>query len=174
MRSEKKRSLLMRALAARLAVTALVVGASAGVAAPDTSSLTPPAVPPSAVATPQVTEAWIRWLPGDLPAAAYLTVTNPGATPAALLGASSADYADVSLHRNEMNAGSMQMVGLDRLVIPAHTTLRFELSGYHLMLMQAARPIKPGDRVTITLRFADLPPLPVVFEVRKPDGSRAG
>jgi len=172
MRSEQNRSTRRHALAAGLGVSALVLCASAAVAKPDATNLAP-AVPPSAVATPQVTEAWIRWLPGDLPAAAYLTVTNPGATPAMLLGASSADYGDVSLHRNEMHAGSMQMLGLDRLVIPAHTTLRFELSGYHLMLMRAARPIKPGDRVTITLRFADLPPMPVLFEVRKPDGSRA-
>jgi hypothetical protein len=28
-------------------------------------------------------------------------------------------------------------------------------------------------RVTIILRFADAPPMPVEFEVRNPDGSRA-
>jgi copper(I)-binding protein len=65
------------------------------------------------------------------------------------------------------------MLPLARLVIPAHATLQFEHLGYHLMLMRATRPIKPGERVTLTLRFADTPPMPVVFEVRKPDGSRA-
>lgn len=173
MRSEKNRSRGMRAAAAWLVLSALMTVAIAAVAAPAATSLAPTA-PPSTVATPQVTEAWIRWLPGDLPAAAYVTVNNPGATPAILLGASSTDYADVSLHRSDMHDGSMQMMPLERLVIPAHGTLRFELFGDHFMLMRATRPIKPGDRVTMTLRFADLPPMPVVFEVRKPDGSRAG
>ncbi len=172
MRSKQDRSPRMQVWATCLAVNAFMMGPTA-VAAPDPTTFTP-TTPTSAVVTPQVTEAWIRWLPGDLPAAAYVTVNNPGATPAVLLGASSADYADVSLHRNEMHAGTMQMLPLDRLVIPAHGTLRFELSGYHFMLMQATRPIKPGDRVTITLRFSDLPPMRVVFEVRKPDGGRAG
>jgi copper(I)-binding protein len=72
-----------------------------------------------------------------------------------------------------MHQGSMQMRPLDRLAIPAHTTLRFEALGYHLMLMQATKPIKPGDHVTLNLRFADAPPMRVKFEVRKPDGSRA-
>ncbi len=156
-----------------LAVSALMTGPSAALAAPDVTTFTPTAPRPAA-ATPQVTEAWIRWLPGDLPAAAYVTVYNPGATPVVLLGAASTDYADVSLHRNEMHEGSMQMLPLDRLLIPAHGTLRFELLGYHFMLMQARRPIKPGDRVTITLHFGDLPPMPVIFEVRKPDGGRTG
>jgi len=131
-----------------------------------------PAAAPGTARSVQVTEAWIRWLPGDLPAAGYLTVNNPGPAAAVLLGAVSAQFADVSLHRNEMHQGSMQMLPVDRLEIPAHTTLRFELQGYHLMLMQAMQPIKPGDHVTISLRFANTPPMPVVFEVRKPDGSR--
>jgi len=164
--------------AACLAVSTLgawpVAGWAGAITAAQTSAAAPAsAAPSSAVAAPQVTEAWIRWLPGDLPAAAYLTVNNPRAAAIVLRGASSADYADVSLHRNEMHDGSMQMLHLDHLAIPAHTTLRFEALGYHFMLMQATKPIKPGDHVMINLRFADAPPMPVVFEVRKPDGSRA-
>jgi copper(I)-binding protein len=160
-----------RAVSALLAVSGAAVAVASGAVA--VSSAAEPVSSP-AVAAPQVTEAWIRWLPGDLPAAAYLTVNNPGASPAVLLGASSTDYADISLHRDEMHQGSMQMLPVERLVIPAHTTRRFELLGYHFMLLRATRPIKPGDRVTMQLRFAEAPPLPVVFEVRKPDGSPAG
>jgi copper(I)-binding protein len=122
---------------------------------------------------PRVDAAWIRWLPGAIPAAGYLTLTNAGDRPAVLLSASSPLFADVSLHRTENRAGSMQMAGVDRITIPPHATLTFETTGYHLMLMQPATPVKPGMRVTIILRFADAPPMPVEFEVRNPDGSRA-
>jgi len=122
---------------------------------------------------PRVDAAWIRWLPGAIPAAGYLTLTNVGDRPAMLLSASSPLFGDISLHRTENRAGSMQMAAVDRITIPPHATLTFETTGYHLMLMEPATPVKPGMHVTITLRFADAPPLPVDFEVRNPDGSRA-
>jgi hypothetical protein len=122
---------------------------------------------------PRVDAAWIRWLPGTIPAAGYLTLTNAGDRPAVLLSASSPLFGEISLHRTENLAGRMAMAAVDRITIPPHTTLTFETTGYHLMLMQPASPVKPGAHVSITLHYADAPPMPVDFEVRNPDGSRA-
>jgi copper(I)-binding protein len=122
---------------------------------------------------PRVDAAWIRWLPGAVPAAGYLTLTNPGDRSVSLLSASSPDFGDISMHRTESRGGSMEMAPVDRITVPSHATLAFEAKGYHLMLMQPSTAVKPGVHVTITLHFADAPPLPVVFEVRNPDGGRA-
>ncbi|HET8940741.1 MAG TPA: copper chaperone PCu(A)C, partial [Rudaea sp.] len=54
----------------------------------------------AADATLQIHQAWIRWLPGDLPAAGYAVVTNSGDKPRRLLGADSPDYGGVMLHRS--------------------------------------------------------------------------
>lgn len=136
----------------------------------------PPAAPaalaaaPAASASLAVEDAWIRWLPADLPAAGYLKLSNTGGVPAALIGASSPAYSQVSLHRSLDQGGRMQMQPVERITIGAHSSLDFEASGYHMMLMQATRPLKPADHVPITLHFADGSTLLVQFEVRKPDG----
>jgi len=163
MRSERR-----RAWVCVLACLPLLV--AAGAAVPAGASL--PAVA-AGKATPRVDAAWIRWLPGTIPAAGYLTLTNLGDRPEALVSASSPAFGDVSLHRTESSGGNMQMQGIDRITVPPHATLAFETTGFHLMLMQPAAFVKPGVHVTITLQFADAPPLPVDFEVRNPDGSRA-
>jgi copper(I)-binding protein len=119
-------------------------------------------------ATIQVTDAWIRWLPGSLPSGGYLTVTNAGDHAVSLIAASCADYGSVSLHRSRQQGGVASMIPVNALTIPAHSTLAFEAQGYHLMLEQAKQPIKPGDRITITLQFASGPAIPVQFEVRAP------
>ena len=119
-------------------------------------------------ATIQVTDAWIRWLPGNLPSGGYLTVTNAGDHAVSLTAASCADYGSVSLHRSRMQGGVVSMNPVSTLTIPPHSTLAFEVQGYHLMLEQAKQPIKPGDHIIITLQFASGPSIPVQFEVRAP------
>jgi copper(I)-binding protein len=148
------------ALLGLLIALAALVAAASGAGAPDSG-------------VPRVDAAWIRWLPGTVPAAGYLTLTNVGDRPAVLLSASSPLFGDISLHRTVNRAGSMEMAAVDRITIPPHATLAFETTGYHMMLMQPAVSVKPGMHVTVTLRFADVPPVPVDFEVRNPDGSRA-
>jgi copper(I)-binding protein len=119
----------------------------------------------------RLTDAWIRWLPAGLPAAGYLTIANGGGRPLILVGASSPAYADVSLHQTQTHGGAMQMLAVEQLSVAPHATLRFAASGYHFMLSGATQPIKPGDRVPITLKFADSPSVTLSFAVRKPDAS---
>jgi copper(I)-binding protein len=67
----------------------------------------------------------------------------------------------------------MQMTAVEHITIDAHSSLDFAATGYHMMLMQATKPLRPGDRVPITLRFADGSSVLVQFEVRNPDSSPA-
>jgi len=112
--------------------------------------------------------AWIRWLPAGLPAGGYMSLHNDSAQPVALVGASSPDYAEVMLHHSVMENGTMQMLPVDKVEVPAHGELQFKPGGYHIMLMRARHEVHPGDRIPVILRFADGGQLRVSFEVRKP------
>jgi copper(I)-binding protein len=111
--------------------------------------------------------AWIRLLPGDLPASGYVDLRNGGASNAVLIGAHSHTYASVMLHQSTQDAAGMDRMSMvSRLAIPAQAQVALSPAGYHLMLEQAASAPKVGDTVEITLDFADGSHLPVTFLVR--------
>jgi copper(I)-binding protein len=114
----------------------------------------------------QVKEAWIRWLPANLPAGGYMTVINKGAATRVLQGASSPDYEEASVHQTRSNHGASEMVPVDSIELKPQVPVHFAEGGYHLMLMRPKRAIHPGDHVVITLRFAQGGSIDVPFEVR--------
>jgi copper(I)-binding protein len=126
---------------------------------------------PSAPANVRVEHAWIRWLPANLPAAGYATIVNDGDGVQRLTGVSSADYGSVMLHRSRLAQGDSTMEMVDHLDIPAHGSVKLAPGGYHLMLMHAKHPVKPGDKVPIDLHFADGSTLQVDFSVRPANAS---
>ena len=121
------------------------------------------------VAAVQVKNAWVRWLPGNLPAGGYVTLVNTSDQPMTLVAASCPDYGVVSLHRSRNVAGTSRMTPVDKISIAAHSSLDFAAQGYHLMLGQPKKILKPGDRVSVTLRFVGSPAVTVPFELRQPD-----
>lgn len=120
------------------------------------------------------THGWVRILPGSLPAGAYVTLTNHGEQPVALIGASSAAYGEVMLHKSSTAGGVSRMRMVKSLHVPAHGTATLAPGGYHLMLMKAIRPIKPGDIVKMTLRFSDGSTLASNFIARPANAVGAG
>jgi len=121
--------------------------------------------------TVRADNAWIRWLPEGLPAAAYLTLTDSGDAPAVLIGASSPSYGSISLHRSVETGGTMSMVPVEKITINPHSSLDFGLAHYHMMLMQPKAGVRPGAHVPITLSFVDGTALEVDFEVRPGDAA---
>ena len=121
-------------------------------------------------ASPQdvhIGRAWIRWLPANLPAAGYVEIVNDSNAAVRLTGATSPAYGMVMLHHSRLAHGDSTMEVVDHLDIPAHGRVKLAPGGYHLMLIHAKRPIKPGDTVKMTLDFAggaklqaDFPVLP--------------
>ena len=146
------------ALPAALAFAVLATAAPATAAAPGKSAL-------------QVEHAWVRWLPADLPAAAYAVIVNHGDANARLTGADSPDYGMVMLHRSRLEQGSSMMQAVAGMDIPAHAEAALAPGGYHLMLMEPRRAIKPGDTVKITLHFAGGTALQTDFPVRPASAS---
>lgn len=113
------------------------------------------APPPAQASQVQVRQAWLRILPGTLPAGGYATLHNTGAQPAELTGAHSGAYHDVMLHQSTTAGGVSRMHMAQALRIPAHGGAALAPGGYHLMLSGPTHPVSPGDTVRITLTFAD-------------------
>ncbi len=118
--------------------------------------------------------AWIRVLPGTLPAGAYVTLENDSDQPVALSGASSTMYAEVMLHQSSTAGGVSRMSMVDSLSVPAHGKAELAPASYHLMLMQPSAPVKPGDTVTLTLKFSDGSTLATDFIARPANALDAG
>ncbi len=129
---------------------AALLGAALRVAAAGPAAATAPA----ATTAIRVSHAWIRVLPGNLPAAGYARLENRGDESVALVGARSEGYRRIVLHESLMSGGMAAMKRVSHLTIPAHGRAALSPGGYHLMLMDATHPVKPGDAVAITLVFA--------------------
>jgi copper(I)-binding protein len=119
--------------------------------------------------TVQAKDAWVRWLPGNLPAGGYVTLVNTSDQPISLVAASCPDYGVVSLHRSRNVAGTSRMMRVDKITVAAHSSLAFAAAGYHLMLERPSKQLKPGDRVSVTLQFAHRAAVTATFLLRQSD-----
>jgi hypothetical protein len=102
-----------------------------------------------------VSQAYIRWLPGDLPMAGYFLITSHAASPLYLVGATSPAFGAVMLHRSVEQGGVSHMEHVDRVTLEPAGTVEFAPGGYHLMLMQRMQDMHAGQEVPVTLRFSD-------------------
>lgn len=118
--------------------------------------------------------AWIRLLPADLPAGAYVTLENEADQPAALTAASTTRWKNAMLHQSSSQGGMARMASVASVTIPAHGSVQLAPGGYHLMLMHARSPVTVGETVSLTLTFADGSTLKVPFEVRPANAVDAG
>ncbi|MCK2182828.1 copper chaperone PCu(A)C [Halomonas getboli] len=115
-----------------------------------------------------VSDARLRLMPGDLPAAGYFRLHNAGDHTVTLTGADSEAYGSVMLHMTVSEDGMSSMHAVSSLDIAPGNTLAFAPKGYHLMFMKRTQPLAVGDKVEVTLTFADAPALPVTFDVVSP------
>lgn len=104
--------------------------------------------------TIRVEFAWVRAAPPRaMMMAGYMTLHNDGADPARLVSADSDVFGVVQTHRTLIVDGISRMRQVAEVTIPAHQVLRLEPGGLHLMLMQARRELKVGDKVNFRLHF---------------------
>jgi copper(I)-binding protein len=99
-----------------------------------------------------VDEPWIRaTAPGQTVAGGYMKLKS--AKPSALVEVSTPLTARAEIHEMSMEAGVMKMRAVPKVDLPAGKTVEFKPGGYHLMLMNLARPLRDGETVPITLVF---------------------
>ncbi len=103
----------------------------------------------------RINQAWIRLLPGDLPAGGYFVLDNRTGHTITLTGATAEGFTRAMLHRSIVTDGHGEMHPVASIEVPVGSQLRFAPGGYHIMLMPPHDPLKPGDQVAVTLKFAD-------------------
>ncbi|HVC49018.1 MAG TPA: copper chaperone PCu(A)C [Burkholderiales bacterium] len=118
----------------------------------------------------QISHAWIRLLPEQLPAAGYFKLLNHSGHVFVLVGVSSPDYARAMMHQSMTMNGMEEMLPLKTIIIPAHGQISFAPDGDHLMLEGAKKTLKPGETVPITLHFSGGRELVTRFIVKGPAG----
>lgn len=110
--------------------------------------------------------ARIRLLPGDLPLAGYVDLTNTGEGPLSLTGASSPMFSLVEFHKSVREGGTVGMVPVAHVDLSPQATIRLAPGGIHLMLIGRSKPLKIDDVVPMTLKFADGRMMTLNFLVR--------
>ncbi|MCB5945482.1 copper chaperone PCu(A)C [Acidocella sp. KAb 2-4] len=122
--------------------------------------------PPAGVS---VQHPWVRYLLPNIPAGAYLTLTNNGDTQAVLTGAHSPACGMLMLHESVNSGGTSMMMAVSSLTVPAHGSIALAEGGYHLMCMQPK--MRVGAEVPITLDFQDGTSLDLTAPVYGPSGA---
>ena len=114
--------------------------------------------------------AWIREAPPNATAmAGYVRIDNPSKTDQALVGAESAAFGAIEMHRTIIKDEVSRMQKQQSVPVPAGDAVSFEPGGHHLMLFRPQRPLKAGDKVMVTLKFESGDTLEVPFTVKRPE-----
>jgi copper(I)-binding protein len=120
------------------------------------------------IARIEVADAWARPTIGEgRTTAAYMTIANKSDTGDMLKSASTPKAKAVELHQTTMSAdGVMQMRKVEGAVpIEAGASLVLKPGGTHLMLLGLEDALKAGEKLILTLEFANAGPIDVVVPV---------
>jgi len=102
----------------------------------------------------QIRDAWVRVPnPATHLAGGYMMIVNLGDSADAIVGASSSAAEVVEIHEMKTVEGVMRMSMLDRLEIPARSSVKLEPGGQHLMFIRLTRDLKAGDTVDVALKM---------------------
>lgn len=102
-----------------------------------------------------ISQAWSRATPGGAKiGGGFLTIENKGSAPDRLVAASGDIAGKIEIHEMAIKDGVMTMRPLDNgLAIDPGKTVKLAPGGYHLMMMDLKKPLKQGDKVSVTLEF---------------------
>lgn len=127
----------------------------------------------AAAADVDVAGAWARGtVPGQSVSGAYVELTSKsGAT---LVGVAGKLAGAAELHEMKTENGVMKMRHVDAIELPAGKTVALAPGGYHIMLMDLKKPLKPGETLPLTLTLRNAAgkseALDVAFDIRDPSG----
>lgn len=111
----------------------------------------------------RVEQPWARASIGTTrPAEAYLTVINEGEDPVRIAGFETLVAGQAETHRTVAENGMMRMQTVGALDVPAGDRTVLESGGLHLMLMDLAEPLEEDESFSLTVRFADGAPVPIL------------
>jgi copper(I)-binding protein len=104
-------------------------------------------------ATPvlEVSDAWVRAVPGSSVAAAYFSVRNPGPQVVHILSVSSPTARAATVHDSSVVNGQSTMRPHGQMSLAPGQSLSLSPGGMHVMLTDLVRPLSPGEHVALLL-----------------------
>ncbi|CAM4052693.1 copper chaperone PCu(A)C [Pseudoalteromonas byunsanensis] len=103
-----------------------------------------------------VQQAKIRqFLPAATATAAYFSLMNHSEQTRILQKATISNLGRVEIHEHIHSDGMMRMQKLNELAVSPHQTINFQPGGYHLMAFEPNGTLVKGERLTLTLYFAN-------------------
>jgi len=103
-----------------------------------------------------VTDPMARAMPAVAPTSAvFFTLHNNTDRARVLVGAHSTAAKQVELHTHTMQDGMMAMRRVETIDVPAGGTVVFQPGGLHVMLIGLNHALEMGQRIDLTLEFAD-------------------
>lgn len=93
--------------------------------------------------------------PGAPASASFMTLKNSSDTDINVIQADSAVAEFVELHTHTNDDGVMRMRKIEQITVPANGSTELKPGGLHIMLIEPHEPLKMGDTVNVTLKFAD-------------------
>ncbi|WBX84609.1 copper chaperone PCu(A)C [Sphingosinicella microcystinivorans] len=126
------------------------------VAALSTVTSTPIAAEPYRTASITVSDAWAReTAPAQKAGGGFMIIDNAGNRADRLLSAASGVADKVELHTVSMDGGVMRMRPVaGGIAIPARGKVELRPGSFHIMFMGLKAPLRRGETVPVTLRFA--------------------
>ena len=115
-----------------------------------------------------VSDAWFRALPGNLPAGGYFTAQNNTGREVTITGASSDACGMLMIHQSSNKGGMSGMNMMDSVKVPAGGFVKFAPGGYHLMC--ESPKMKIGTKVPVLLHLSDGGAVAVGFQVKNAAG----
>ena len=102
-----------------------------------------------------ITDAWARLpIPPGNNSAIYMQINNPTNQQITIIGASAPVVANnVELHKSFVDErGISRMVAIDKIVVPAQTTIELAPGAIHIMLFDLKRRIVENAKFNVTLQ----------------------
>ena len=113
------------------------------------------------------------WVAENIPpnriTAAYLILQNHTSAPTTLVRVETDIARVVELHEMAHTDGIMTMRKIDRIDIPAKSSVALKPGGLHLMFIGLHKDLNAGDIVPITLHFNDNSQKTLMAPVKKPN-----
>ncbi len=100
--------------------------------------------------------------------AAYMVIVNTGSAPDQLVKVTTEAAGAAELHNVLTENNVAQMRPVPTVEVPAGGQVELKPGGYHVMLVDVKRTLRPGDVVPLTLTFQNAGEVQVNAEVREP------
>ena len=116
----------------------------------------------------EIDDAWIAEAPpASTVMAAYMEIENETGQDRQAVSMQCDEFAGAGFHRTVEKDGMARMEHQQVLNIPAHSELKLEPGGYHIMLFDPARHLLAGDKTNCSMKFDDGTTIGIDLEIRK-------